>query len=56
MQDLFANGEVSFDMAYNPAEAGSLVENGRYPETTRTFVFDSGHHCQHPLRGHPLQL
>ncbi len=42
MQDLFANGEVSFDMAYNPAEASSLVENGRYPETTRTFVFDSG--------------
>jgi putative spermidine/putrescine transport system substrate-binding protein len=41
-QDLFANGEVSFDMAYNPAEASSLVENGRYPESTRTFVFDSG--------------
>jgi putative spermidine/putrescine transport system substrate-binding protein len=29
-------------MAYNPAEASSLVENGRYPDTTRTFVFDSG--------------
>jgi len=41
-QDLFANGEVSFDMAYNPAEASSLIENGRYPATTRTFVFDSG--------------
>lgn len=41
-QDLFANGEVLFDMAYNPAEAASLVENGRYPETTRTFVFDTG--------------
>ncbi|MEZ4645236.1 MAG: ABC transporter substrate-binding protein [Chloroflexota bacterium] len=41
-QDLFANGEVYFDMAYNPAEASSLVENGRYPETTRTFVFDTG--------------
>ncbi len=40
--DLFANSEVSFDMAYNPAEASSLVENGRYPDTTRTFVFDSG--------------
>jgi putative spermidine/putrescine transport system substrate-binding protein len=42
MIDLFANGEISFDMAYNPAEADSLVENGRYPATTRTFVFDSG--------------
>lgn len=41
-QDLFANSEVSFDMAYNPAEASSLVENGRYPATTRTFVFDGG--------------
>ena len=41
-QDLFANGEVSFDMAYNPAEASSLVESGRYPATTRTFIFDSG--------------
>jgi len=41
-QDLFANGEVYFDMAYNPAEAASLVANGRYPDTTRTFVFDTG--------------
>ncbi len=41
-QELFANGEVWFDMAYNPAEASSLIENGRYPETTRTFVFDTG--------------
>lgn len=41
-QELFANSEVSFDMAYNPAEASSLVENGRYPETTRTYVFDTG--------------
>jgi putative spermidine/putrescine transport system substrate-binding protein len=39
---LFANGEVYFDMAYNPAEASSLVEAGKFPETTRTFVFDSG--------------
>ncbi|MBE2202007.1 MAG: extracellular solute-binding protein, partial [Anaerolinea sp.] len=30
------------DRAYNPAEASSLVENGRYPESTRTFVFDTG--------------
>jgi putative spermidine/putrescine transport system substrate-binding protein len=42
MQDLFANGEVYFDMAYNPAEASSFIENGRYPATTRTFLFDSG--------------
>ena len=41
-QALFANGEVYFDMAYNPAEAASLVSQGRYPESTRTFVFDEG--------------
>ncbi len=41
-QDLFANGEIYFDMAYNPAEASSWVEAGKFPETTRTFVFDSG--------------
>ncbi len=40
--DLFSNGEVSFNMAYNPAEASSKVEAGRFPETTRTFVFESG--------------
>ncbi len=42
MLDLFANGEVDFDMAYNPAEASSLIAQGRYPETVRTFVFDEG--------------
>jgi putative spermidine/putrescine transport system substrate-binding protein len=42
MQDLFANGEVAFDMAYNPAEASSLIAQGKYPETARTFVFDEG--------------
>ncbi len=42
LEDLFANGEVFFDMAYNPAEAANLVAQGRYPESTRTFVFDEG--------------
>ncbi|HRF50158.1 MAG TPA: ABC transporter substrate-binding protein [Anaerolineales bacterium] len=42
MQDLFANGEIDFDMAYNPAEASSLIAQGRYPATTRTYVFDEG--------------
>ena len=42
LEDLFANGEVYFDMAYNPAEAANLVAQGRYPESTRTFVFEEG--------------
>ena len=41
-QNLFANSEVDFDMSYNPASAANLVSQGRYPETTRTFVFKSG--------------
>lgn len=41
-QDLYANGEVYFEMAYNPAEASSHVTSGKFPETTRTFVFDTG--------------
>jgi putative spermidine/putrescine transport system substrate-binding protein len=42
LQDLFANGEVYFDVSYNPSVAASLVSQGRYPESVRTFVFDSG--------------
>lgn len=41
-QNLFANSEIDFDMSYNPAGAANLVSQGRYPESTRTFVFDSG--------------
>jgi putative spermidine/putrescine transport system substrate-binding protein len=41
-QDLFANSEVYFDMAYNPAEASSHIDSGKFPKSTRTFVFDTG--------------
>ncbi len=42
MQNLFANGEVFFNVSYNPNSAANLVSQGRYPDSTRTFVFDSG--------------
>ena len=42
IEDLFANGEVYFDMAYNPSDASNLITQGKYPESTRTFVFDTG--------------
>ena len=42
MQQLFANGEIWFDMDYNPARAANLVEQGIYPESARTYVLDSG--------------
>jgi putative spermidine/putrescine transport system substrate-binding protein len=41
-QGLFANQEVDFGMNYNPSAAANLVSQGRYPESTRTFVFDGG--------------
>jgi putative spermidine/putrescine transport system substrate-binding protein len=42
VEDLFANSEVYFDMAYNPSDASNLIVQGKYPETARTFVFDTG--------------
>jgi putative spermidine/putrescine transport system substrate-binding protein len=41
-QTLFANSEVDFAMNYNPAAAANFVAQGRFPESTRTYVFDSG--------------
>jgi putative spermidine/putrescine transport system substrate-binding protein len=41
-QQMFANSEVDFVMGYNPAGAANLVSQGRYPQSTRTFVFDEG--------------
>ena len=42
LQNLYANREVDFDMSYNPSAAANLVSQGRYPESTRTFVFEEG--------------
>lgn len=39
---LYAQGEIFFDMAYNPNEAATLVAEGRYPETTRPLVLRDG--------------
>lgn len=42
LQGLFANAEVDFDMDYNPRYAANLIQQGRYPRTARTFVFEGG--------------
>ena len=42
-------------MAFNPAEASSLILAGRLPETVRSFVLRRRHHRQHPFRGDPVQ-
>ncbi|MEK0085105.1 ABC transporter substrate-binding protein [Benzoatithermus flavus] len=39
---LLDDGEVDFSMAFNPAEASSLILAGRLPESVRSFVFRAG--------------
>ncbi|MCW5963907.1 MAG: ABC transporter substrate-binding protein [Bryobacterales bacterium] len=39
---LFANREVDFTMNYSPMFASRAIERGEFPDTVRTFVFDSG--------------
>jgi putative thiamine transport system substrate-binding protein len=42
LHQLLDDGEVDFSMAFNPAEASSLILEGRLPETVRSFVFADG--------------
>ena len=42
LHQLLDDGEVDFSMAFNPAEASSLILAGRLPETVRSFVFADG--------------
>lgn len=39
---LFEDGEVDLTMAFNPAEAASLVLDQRFPETTRSYTLADG--------------
>lgn len=42
LDDLFANGEVSMIFSYQPVYAAAQIEKGKFPATTRTFVFEAG--------------
>ncbi len=42
MADLLANQEVYFNMSYDPSRASTNIASGTYPESIRTFVFDTG--------------
>ena len=42
LDQLYTNGEVAYTMAYDPIKATAEVQNGRFPESTRTFIFDGG--------------
>lgn len=41
-QNMLGNQEVAFSMGYGPAGAAIRIGEGIYPETIRTFVFDTG--------------
>ena len=42
MLDLLANTEIHFNMGYGPAGASTNIASGIYPDTIRTFIFDTG--------------
>ncbi|MFD2922798.1 ABC transporter substrate-binding protein [Halobacillus naozhouensis] len=42
LDQLYANGAVWMTMSYDPAHAANEVKDGRFPESTRTFVFKEG--------------
>jgi putative spermidine/putrescine transport system substrate-binding protein len=42
LDQLFANGEVDFDITYDPNTAGANIDKGTFPKSTKTFVFDDG--------------
>jgi putative spermidine/putrescine transport system substrate-binding protein len=42
MTNLLANKEIAFNMQYDPGRAALYAAQGIYPETIRTFVFETG--------------
>ena len=42
LSQLLADGEVDFAISYHPAEASKMIQDGSYPDTVRTFVFEEG--------------
>ncbi len=42
LHQLFEDNEVNLTMAFNPAEASSLVLDGRFPVTTRSYALAGG--------------
>lgn len=42
LTNMLANQEVAFNMGYGPANAATNIQQGTYPDTIRTFVFDTG--------------
>lgn len=42
LDQLFTAGEVSMTMAYDPIKASAEIQNGRFPDSTKTYVLDGG--------------
>lgn len=42
MSDLLANQEIDFAMEYNSSRASNYIEEGLYPDTVRTYIFETG--------------
>jgi putative spermidine/putrescine transport system substrate-binding protein len=42
MADLLANREIDFAMEYDASRASNYIAQGLYPDTIRTFVFETG--------------
>lgn len=42
LNELFANGEVAFSFNYDPAQFGLAVQDGLWPETTRSYGLADG--------------
>lgn len=42
LDQLFENGEVWMSMSYNPVHAANMVNLGRFPVSTKTFLMEQG--------------
>jgi putative spermidine/putrescine transport system substrate-binding protein len=42
LDNMYADNEVFMTMSYNPNHASGKVQNGEFPDTTNTFIFDKG--------------
>lgn len=42
LDQMYADGQLWMTMSYNPNDAQGKIENGSFPETTRTAIWESG--------------
>lgn len=42
VENMFADGELVMTMSYNPNSVATMIESGRFTDTSRSFIFDKG--------------